>query len=344
MVTKHRPRLGIALGSGAAKGWAHIGILNGLAKIGIKPDLISGCSIGALVGAAHAGGNLGRLEQWVRGFTKLQVMSLLDPTFSGRGLFSGDKVFNVIANGMKQKDFSETKLPFGVVATDLNTGRELWMQDGDMISAVRASCAMPGIFVPIYRNDHLLIDGAVVNPVPVSLARAMGADVVIAVNLAGEQHHKFNVEEEEEEEEGVIRQWLSRIRPERSVKDKDPALPSMWSVMSGAIDIMQERITRARMAGDPPELELKPRVSDINIMEFYRAEEAIAEGEACVERMSKFLLAELAYLGIHPQSPDAEDAEDEAVDETPEQLDDLRDEIQLDEANSELIDEPKNKD
>ncbi|ROQ25013.1 patatin-like phospholipase RssA [Gallaecimonas pentaromativorans] len=316
MTGRHRPILGIALGSGAAKGWAHIGILNGLAKLGIKPDLISGCSIGALVGAAYAGGNLGRLESWVRGFTKLQVMSLLDPTFSGRGLFSGDKVFNVIANGMKHKDFSETKLPFGVVATDLNTGRELWIQDGDMVSAVRASCAMPGIFVPIYRDNHLLIDGAVVNPVPVSLARAMGAEIVIAVNLAGDQPHKVAVEEEEEEEEGMLRQWISRIRPERGAKEKEPALPSMWNVMSGAINIMQERITRARMAGDPPEMELKPRVSEINIMEFHRAEEAIAEGEACVERMSKFLLAELAYLGIHPEPVD--ESEEEVA--QPEQL------------------------
>ncbi|EKE70997.1 patatin-like phospholipase RssA [Gallaecimonas xiamenensis] len=307
MPSHRRPVLGIALGSGAAKGWAHIGILNGLAKLGIRPDLVAGCSIGSLVGAAYSGGNLDRLEKWVRGFTRLQVMSLLDPSFSGRGLFSGEKVFNVIANGMKQKDFSETQLPFGAVATELSTGREVWMQEGDLVSAVRASCAMPGLFVPIYREEQLLVDGAVVNPVPVSLARAMGAEVVIAVNLASEQHNNSFTEEEEEEEEGVLRQWLNRIRPEREDKEKDLPLPSMWTVMSGSINIMQERITRARMAGDPPELELKPRLGNINIMEFHRAEEAIAEGEACVERMSHFLMAELAYLGIHPQFPEPEE-------------------------------------
>ncbi|WKE66849.1 patatin-like phospholipase RssA [Gallaecimonas kandeliae] len=299
MTGTRRPVLGIALGSGAAKGWAHIGILNGLAKLGIKPDLVAGCSIGALVGAAYAGGRLGVLEKWVRGFTRLQVMSLLDPSFSGRGLFSGEKVFNVISNGMNQNDFSQTKLPFAVVATELHTGREHWIEEGDLVSAVRASCAMPGLFVPIYRDGHLLIDGAVVNPVPVSLARAMGAEVVIAVNLASDVHHQVNTEEEEEEEESVFRQWFNRIRPEKEAKELP--LPSMWGVMSGAINIMQERITRARMAGDPPELELKPRLAEINIMEFHRAEEAITEGEACVARMAHFLLAELAYLGIHPE-------------------------------------------
>ena len=310
MTMSSRPKVAVALGSGAAKGWAHIGVLNALDKLGVKPDLVTGCSIGALVGAAYATGELSKLEKWVRGFTRFQVMSLLDPTLSGRGLLSGDKVFGVIGEGMQHPDFANTKIPFGALATELATGREVWMQKGDLISAVKASCAMPGLFVPMRRDDLLLIDGAVVNPVPVSLARAMGADVVIAVNLASDVHHRYAEEEEEEEEEGVLRQWFSRIRADKADKPEKEPLPSMWNVMSGAINIMQERITRARMAGDPPELELKPRLANINIMEFHRASEAIAEGEACVERMSHFLRAELKYLGVALHENTVEEPQD----------------------------------
>ncbi|MFB9885995.1 patatin-like phospholipase RssA [Balneatrix alpica] len=300
---KQHAKLGIALGSGAAKGWAHIGVLKALARLGIYPDVVAGCSIGALVGAAYACGQLGQMETWVRGFTRLQVMKLLDWRLDGRGLVRGERVFNQIAKGMRFKSFEELQLPFGVVATEFHTGRELWLQQGEMIPAVRASCAMPGLFVPVHYQGQLLIDGAVVNPVPVTLARALGADVVIAVNLAADMRGYRPdelVEEEIAEESNVISQWFGRLLPER---EAEAPIPSMWNVMGGAIDIMQQRITRTRMAGEPPEVELRPRLADISIMEFHRAEEAIMEGERCVERMADFLLGELAFLGIKPRPP-----------------------------------------
>ena len=289
-MAKTRKTIGLALGSGAARGWAHIGVLRTLTRVGLQPDLIAGCSIGALVGAAYAAGELDSLEQWVRGFTRLQVMSLLDPTFSG-GLFRGDKVFGVAEERVGELTFSELQLPFACVATELETGREHWLQEGPVMGAVRASCSIPGMFVPVQLDGRWLIDGAVVNPVPVSLCRAMGADLVIAVNLNSDTRQNWSSHDDDEvTARHPLLQWL----PKRN----HPGAPSMIGVMNNSISIMQERITRARMAGDPPEIALNPHLGDLAIMDFHRASEAIAEGEACVDRMIPFIEAEVRRFGI----------------------------------------------
>lgn len=282
-----KPKLGLALGSGAARGWAHIGILRALQRMGIKPDLIAGCSIGSFVGAAYAAGELDKLEEWVRGFTRLQVVGLLDPAFSG-GLFRGDKVFGMAANHLGNPDASELPIPFACVATELDTGREIWLRKGPLRQIVRASCGMPGLLTPTRHDERWLVDGAVVNPVPVSLARAMGAEVVIAINLNADSHQPWADEPDEVRGMGMLAQWLG----------KGGDSPGMWSVMSGSINIMQERITRARMAGDPPELQIAPRLGNFSILDFHRASDAIAEGEACVERQRPQLEEELWRLGV----------------------------------------------
>ena len=289
-MAKSRKKIGLALGSGAARGWAHIGVLRALTRLGLQPDLIAGCSIGALVGAAYAAGELDSLEQWVRGFTRLQVMSLLDPTFSG-GLFRGDKVFGVAEERVGELTFAELQLPFACVATELETGREHWLQEGPVMGAVRASCSIPGMFVPVQLDGRWLIDGAVVNPVPVSLCRAMGADLVIAVNLNSDTRQNWSSHDDDEvAARHPLLQWL----PKRN----HAGAPSMLGVMNNSISIMQERITRARMAGDPPEIALNPHLGGVAIMDFHRASEAIAEGEACVERMIPFIEAEVHRFGI----------------------------------------------
>jgi len=289
-MAKSRKKIGLALGSGAARGWAHIGVLRALTRLGLQPDLIAGCSIGALVGAAYAAGELDSLEQWVRGFTRLQVMSLLDPTFSG-GLFRGDKVFGVAEERVGELTFAELQLPFACVATELETGREHWLQEGPVMGAVRASCSIPGMFVPVQLDGRWLIDGAVVNPVPVSLCRAMGADLVIAVNLNSDTRQNWSSHDDDEvAARHPLLQWL----PKRN----HAGAPSMLGVMNNSISIMQERITRARMAGDPPEIALNPHLGAVAIMDFHRASEAIAEGEACVDRMIPFIEAEAHRFGI----------------------------------------------
>lgn len=283
-----KPRLGLALGSGAARGWAHIGIIRALERLGVKPDLVAGCSIGSFVGAAYAAGELDKLESWVRGFSRLQVMGLLDPALSG-GLFRGDKVFGIAAGHLGDPAIESLPLPFACVATELDTGREIWLQEGPLRQCVRASCGMPGILTPTRIDDRWLVDGAVVNPVPISLARAMGAEVVIAVNLNTDMHQPWTDEPDEPVQGGLLSQWLNR-------GEREPSTPGMWGVMTGSINIMQERITRARMAGDPPEIQLCPRLGNLSIMDFHRASDAINEGEACVERNLEQLKEELSRL------------------------------------------------
>ncbi|WP_169045655.1 patatin-like phospholipase RssA [Aeromonas salmonicida] len=284
-----KPRVGLALGSGAARGWAHIGIIRALERLGVKPDLVAGCSIGSFVGAAYAAGELDKLESWVRGFSRLQVVSLLDPALSG-GLFRGEKVFGIAANHLGDPVIESLPLPFACVATELDTGREIWLKEGPLRQCVRASCGMPGILTPTLVEDRWLVDGAVVNPVPISLARAMGAEVVIAVNLNADMHQPWTDEPDEPVTGNRFSQWLNRGDGHNT--------PGMWSVMTGSINIMQERITRARMAGDPPEIQLCPRLGSFSIMDFHRASDAINEGEACVERNMEQLKDELSRLGL----------------------------------------------
>lgn len=291
MKKTQKKKIGLALGSGAARGWAHIGILRALNRLGIQPDLIAGCSIGALVGAAYAAGELDALETWVRGFNRLQVMSLLDPAFSG-GLFHGNKVFGMAEQHVGELNIEDLTLPFACVATDLESGRERWLQDGPLMSAVRASCSIPGMFVPVRRDDHWLVDGAVVNPVPVSLCRAMGADLVIGINLNTDTRQHWLDRDDDPTPKHPLLQWLPKFN------HANQGAPGMWAVMNTSISIMQERITRARMAGDPPEILLNPLVGDLAIMDFHRAAEAIAEGEACVDRMRPHIEAELHRIGL----------------------------------------------
>ncbi|MDO2946907.1 patatin-like phospholipase family protein [Aeromonas simiae] len=288
-MASRKPRLGLALGSGAARGWAHIGIIRGLERMGITPDLVAGCSIGSFVGAAYAAGELDKLEEWVRGFTRLQVVGLLDPAFSG-GLFRGDKVFGIAASQLAQSQLEDLPIPFACIATELDTGREIWLKRGALRQAVRASCGMPGLLTPTQLDGRWLVDGAVVNPVPISLARAMGAEVVIAVNLNADTHQPWADEPDGGRSLNPLIQWFNR--------GEQVPTPGMWSVMSGSINIMQERITRARMAGDPPEIQLTPRLGAFSILDFHRAADAIEEGEACIERQRPQLEEELSRLGI----------------------------------------------
>ena len=181
---RRRPhsRIGLVLGGGAARGWAHIGAIRALHDAGIKPDVVCGTSIGALIAAVYANGDLDWLEEWVSRLTWQTVVRLLDLRISG-GLLGGRKVIQVFANRFNGCEISELQMPFAAVATELDSGRETWLQDGSVVDAVRASIAIPGIFTPVWHNGVWLVDGGLSNPVPVSVARGMRADCVIAVDL-----------------------------------------------------------------------------------------------------------------------------------------------------------------
>lgn len=280
-------KVGLALGSGAARGWAHIGVIRALEDAGYKPDIIAGCSIGAFVGAACATGNLDMLEEWVGSLTWQNVVKLLDPSWAG-GLIKGERLISFFEQHFLNHDFSELSMPFACVATDLANGREVWLKEGSLANAVRASIAMPGLFTPVEHNGRLLVDGALVNPVPVSLCRFMGADIVIAVDLAADLTGRALRREDvaaakEAGEKGGS--WLQRLRSSVGLTPGGNAMPSMMTVMSSSINIMQVRIARSRLAGEPADVLLTPLLGGMGLMDYHRGREAIAEGRAAVERI-----------------------------------------------------------
>ena len=276
-------KVGLALGSGAARGWAHIGVIRALEEAGYKPDIIAGCSIGAFVGAACASGDLDMLEEWVGKLTWQNVVKLLDPSWAG-GLIKGEKLIDFFRQHFLDQDFSALAMPFACVATDLANGREVWLKEGSVADAVRASIAMPGLFTPMERNGRLLVDGGLVNPVPVSLCRYMGADIVIAVDLGADLTGRAMRREEIVTDAESERSWLQRLRGSIGLGGA-AATPSMMSVMSSSINIMQVRIARSRLAGEPADVLLTPMLSGLGLMDYHRGPEAIAEGRAAVERM-----------------------------------------------------------
>ena len=289
------PVIGLALGGGSARGWSHIGVIRVLERAGIVPQVVCGTSIGALVGAAYADGQLDQLEGWVRSLTWQAVLRLLDITIDG-GLIRGDKLFDFFRAQFHDKDIGALPKRFGAVATELATGREIWLREGSVMDAVRASITMPGLFTPAKRDGRLLVDGGLVNPVPVSLCRAMGADIAIAVDLNRDlverrpRAQASNAEPAVQDKDptflasmlGKLPHWLAR-RPGGATESG--AAPSMLDVLASSLNIMQERITSSRLAGDPADMMIYPRLGDMALMDYHRAAPAIAEGERATELM-----------------------------------------------------------
>jgi NTE family protein len=277
-----KPKVGLALGSGSARGWAHIGVLRALQEAGITPDILCGCSIGALVGAAYADGDLDDLEKWATKLAWQDVVGLLDVGFSG-GLIKGDKLIAFFQRHFVDKDFSALPLPFACVATDLASGREIWLKEGSVAAAVHASIALPGLLAPVSRDGRLLVDGGLVNPVPVSLCRALGADIVIAVDLGSDIVGR-SLKQDAMAAESNGSGWTNKLLTSLGLK-YDHDQPSLATVLSTSINIMQTRIARSRLAGEPADALIAPRLAHLGLMHYHRAAEAIAEGAAAVKRM-----------------------------------------------------------
>ena len=294
------PRIGLALGSGSARGWSHIGIIESLAEAGIEADIVCGTSMGSLVGAAYVAGRLTELRQWAETATWREIVGLMDVRLSGGGLISGKQVVSFLTGlGVEEPIESYTKR-FAAVATDLVSGREIWLESGPIHEAVRASIALPGILSPANVGGKWLVDGGLSNPVPVSVCRALGAEVIIAVNLNGDlvgRRFASKVDAETTLPSRLPSDFLNRALKELPVSlreqaaqiaprllSKGPSTPGYFDVLANCINIMQDHITRARLAGEPPHVMLVPRLRDIGLMEFNRAKEAIAEGRYCVEQ------------------------------------------------------------
>jgi NTE family protein len=292
MANTRKPRIGLALGAGGARGWAHIGVIRALHEAGIKPDMVCGTSVGSLVGGAYAGGELERLEGWVQSLGWKDVFGLMDFTWRG-GLIRGEKLFDFFRSRIGDRDIGDLPVPYGAVATELHTGREVWLREGAVLDAVRASIAIPGVFAPVRRAGQLLVDGGLVNPVPVSLCRAMGADIVIAVDLGwakiGYYRERAQAAAQQKAEENPA--WWTRFLGTADAGEEQPAvaMPSALEVFLTSIDVMQVRVGRSRLAGEPADVLITPILPDFGIMEFHRAAEAMAEGRAATERVRAVL-------------------------------------------------------
>ena len=293
------PCIGLALGSGAARGWSHIGVIEALAEAGIEPHIVCGCSVGALVGAAYVAGELPALKDFAQSLTWRQIAHMLDVRLSGGGLIAGQEIVAFLRKLKISAPIASYSKPFAAVATDLESGREIWLRQGPIDEAVRASISIPGILSPARHADRWLVDGGLVNPVPVSVCRALGADVVIAVNLNGDligRHIRDNQERKAAGTSGAPPEFVRRLVnqvPPAWREQASAILPKLVSaaptslgyfeVLMTSINVMQDQITRARLAGEPPHVMLVPRLKHIGLMEFNRAAETIAEGRAVVD-------------------------------------------------------------
>ncbi|WP_100657298.1 patatin-like phospholipase RssA [Alteromonas flava] len=288
-------KIGLALGAGAARGWTHIGIIKALEKMGINIDIVAGCSIGAYVGAAYASGKLLELEEWASSLTEWQVFALLGVGIRRGGIASGQKVFDKLADDLCAESFELMNKPFAAVATDLYSGREVVFNSGEIGDSIRASCAIPGLFAPVEHGERYLVDGAVVNPVPVNLCRQLGADFVIAANLSADfrpqvleqnsiEHEKIQRKTDEflNSKPSLLRQWFSP-----GPKEEKKSMPGIMGVMSSSLEILQARVTRSRLAGDPPDILIEPQLRDVGLLEFHRAGELAQRGEESVQRLAE---------------------------------------------------------
>lgn len=293
-----RPRIGLALGSGSARGMAHIGVIQALQARGIVPDMVCGTSIGALVAAVHMANGLDILESWV---TRLQTRDILRylgiKLLPGGGFADGHRLMNYLRDTFGDFRIEDTPKPLCLVATDLAAGREVWLREGMIWEAVRASLAIPGILTPHQLNGRWLVDGALLNPVPVSVCRAMGADIIIAVNLNGDmldRHLQPMLSEDLPDAPGessasLIERVSTRLQTRtdslmRAWFSSSDNAPSLADVLATSINIMQDHITRSRLAGEPADVVITPRLNRIGLFEFGRSDEAIAEGHAAVRR------------------------------------------------------------
>ena len=313
------PPLGLALGGGVARGWAHIGALRALIEAGIKPDIIAGTSIGALVGGVYLAGKLDVLEKWARALNRRRMMSYMDVSWGGSGFMRGERLGRVLRHYMAETRIEDLDRKFAAVTCDLRTGYEVWLQRGEIVPAIRASYALPGAFEPIKIDGRYMIDGALVNPVPVSACRAMGAHMVIAVSLNGDafgpigSSHELEIEDDDVADPfELAAQSLNKLRPDRLLLQsmvgdaKSGKGPKIGSVMMGTLNIVMDRISRSRLAGDPPDVFVAPRIGHIGMPEFTKADELIERGYRAMQHEIPLIKSVMDVLRQMPSATTAE--------------------------------------
>lgn len=289
--------IGLALGGGMARGFAHIGVIKTLEKYGIKPTIITGTSIGAVTGAAYLTGKMGELEDWARSLNRFRILSYLDLRVRSAGLIGGRRLVTLLERNFGDMRMEDLPHDFTAVAADLATGHEVWLKHGSLVDNIRASFALPGVFPPVEMNGRYLVDGALVNPCPISVCQAQGARMTIAVDLHADLIGKavkpgsnfqtvagFDLFNENDVPADKQEPFLKNPLSLRLFK-REPASPSLFGVMVSALGIMQDRLTRSRLAGDPPDIHIKPQIGHIGMLEFEKADELIKLGMEATERV-----------------------------------------------------------
>lgn len=316
------PPIGLALGGGVARGWAHIGAMRALIEAGIKPDIIAGTSIGAVVGGAYLAGKLDVLETWARSLNRRRMMSYMDMRWGGAGFMRGERLARVLNHYLGETHIEDFDRKYAAVACDLRTGYEVWLQRGPVVPAMRASFALPGAFEPIKVDGRFMIDGALVNPVPVSACRALGAHIVIAVSLNGDAFgpigtsHEIDFDEDDEDKESLdpfdlASQSLNKLRPDRLLlksmmgESKPGKGPKIGGVMMSTLNIVMDRISRSRLAGDPPDVFIAPRIGHIGMLEFTKADELIERGYRAMQHEIPLIKSVIDVLSqLPPTGPE----------------------------------------
>jgi NTE family protein len=309
-------KIGLALGSGCARGWAHIGVLRALNEAGIYPDIVVGTSIGAVVGGCYVAGALDAVENFARDLTRRKVLGFLDFNFSGSGLITGQRLCNALDEHMKDASIETLSKRFVAVATEIGTGHEVWLSRGRIVDAMRASYALPGIFRPVAIEGRWLFDGALVNPIPVSVCRALGARYVIAVSVNSEMSGRGSIipqldpllppppapEPEPARDEGLFTRNGRAVKKllQRQLFGRTDNTPGISRVMVEAFNVVQDRISRSRLAGDPPDILIQPRMPNCGLFDFHRADEFIQSGIKATRRDIDDIKREIAARAATP--------------------------------------------
>ncbi len=318
-----RKTVGLVLGSGSSRGWAHIGVIEALEEEKIPIDYVVGCSVGSYVGAIYAAGSLGSLKEFVLRMDGKKVFSYFDVVFPRSGFLDGTRrLKELYSMHTDVEDFSDLKLPLLMVATDLATGKKVVLKSGKILEALRATMSIPGLFAPVRVKDRWLVDGGLVDPVPVGVARALDADVVIAVDLNS----------------GIVSRKKLRRQARRTAKNtgdphaykselikkltdyyqsaetsfagklsellgRESATPDIIETVLTSINIMQERITRINLAVEPPDVLIQPHLGQLKMMDFDQVEHTIEEGYAGVKDKIEQIKALLEPAGGDPIVP-----------------------------------------
>ncbi len=318
--TVGKPKIGLALGSGVVRGWAHIGVIRALVRHGFKTDIIAGTSVGALAGIAYATNKLDDLEDWARDLTRMKVLSYMDFQVKTGGFLGGRRLYKLLRGHWPDTKIEDLPVKFVAVAADMVTGHEVWVRNGDVVQGMRASFALPGVFPPMKYSNRLLVDGALVNPVPVSACQALGANMIIAVNLNADVIGKARKPGKAyptvagfDPDVDKIAAKTHKPRLAQRLFNRQPDSPSMFGVLVSAMNIVQDRLARSRLAGEPPDVLIAPRIGHIGLMEFEKVDELIAAGEAAVEAMLPQLRDAWQVLCVDGFSNDEDDEMDSEI-------------------------------